>query len=360
MIELLAVGFVGGHQPSRPKIASPSDSSSGQRSHAGGIQQQRTALVVVALAGRPQPLIGKRRGAVNHRAQPLPGGRVQRAVAPLGLEGRQKPEFGDEALIIRGKLTADARRKGVPGQFVLQEAGGLPPPARAFGEPVKGTAGYKLSRRLGDDVVVGRRAPAPERGQVLLVPADLLHREFVALEEAGGARPPVQKAADPGQADQPDADLDAARPVDARQERVIPPPGAQLLVHAAGVGIIVAEEPGRGQEREVLQPGDLPDLLDVPGQLLHAVVDAERVAAGGGAAAGHRVVEPVGRYQVGPGHAQHLPLAPHKLVRGRQNGRPGVSRYPRGDAGRKCAGEPALTRRWRRQSANLLRSYLPA
>src|SRR5262249_49870529 len=78
-------------------------------------------------------------------------------------------------------------------------------------------------------------------------------------------------------------------------------------------GVIAAEEPGRGQQREVLQPGDLPDLLDVPGLLLHPVVDAEGVAAGGGATAGHRVVEPVGFHHVGPGYAQHFPLTPHTL-----------------------------------------------
>ena len=38
---------------------------------------------------------------------------------------------------------------------------------------------------------------------------------------------------------------------------------------------IVAEEPGRGQQREVLQPGDLPDLLDVADLLLGSLVDPE-------------------------------------------------------------------------------------
>ena len=66
-------------------------------------------------------------------------------------------------------------------------------------------------------------------GQVLLVPADLPYRQLVVLEQGGDPRPVVQQAPDPGQADQPDADLDAARPVHAGQEGVLPPPGAQLV-----------------------------------------------------------------------------------------------------------------------------------
>ena len=92
----------------------------------------------------------------------------------------------------------------------------------------------------------------------------------------------------------------------------------------------------------MLQPGDLPDLLDVAGLLLRAVVDAERVAVGRGPAAGHRVVEPVGLHQVGPGDAQHLPLTPQQLVRGRQDGRPGLRGHPRGGIRRQDGGEPAL------------------
>ena len=99
-----------------------------------GIEQQRAAFVVVTLAGRAQSLVGKRRGAVGHRAQPLPGGRVQRAVASLGLDGREQPEFGDEALVVRGKLAADARRERVAVQLVFEQARGLLPPARAFRE----------------------------------------------------------------------------------------------------------------------------------------------------------------------------------------------------------------------------------
>ena len=52
-----------------------------------------------------------------------------------------------------------------------------------------------------------------ERGQVLLMPADLPQRKRVTLEQVGYTRPVVQETPDPGQADQTDAELDAARPV---------------------------------------------------------------------------------------------------------------------------------------------------
>ena len=87
------------------------------------------------------------------------------------------------------------------------------------------------------------------------MPADLPHGERVALEQAGRARPVIEQAPDPGQADQADAELDAAGPVRAGQKRVLPPPGAQLISDPAGVSLVLGEEPGGGQQCEVLQPG---------------------------------------------------------------------------------------------------------
>ena len=74
------------------------------------------------------------------------------------------------------------------------------------------------------------------------MPADLLHCEMVTFEQVGHAGPFVQQAPDPGQADQADADLDAARPVDARQEWILLPPGAQLIGHPAGVNLVVGQD----------------------------------------------------------------------------------------------------------------------
>src|SRR5262249_18777755 len=107
--------------------------------------------------------------------------------------------------------------------------------ALALAEPREGATGHELPGRLGDDVVVRRGAAAPEGGEILLVPADLLHGQRVALEQVRDGRPGVQEPPDPGQADEADPYPDAARPVNARQEGVLPPPGAELAGHPLGV-----------------------------------------------------------------------------------------------------------------------------
>ncbi len=225
MIVLAASGVTGGHQSSGPNSAAPSASTVGQPPRCRGVEDQRAAFVAVALPGRPHPPVGQGGGAVGHRAEPLPGGGAQRVARGSGLHRRDQGQFGDEGVVVGGELTADARRERVAEQFTLEEARRAPPPASAFREPAERAAGHELPGRLGDDVVVGRRAAAAEAGQVLLVPADLLDGQAVLLEQAGRAGPVVQQAPDPGQADQPDADLDPAGPVHAGQERVLPPPG---------------------------------------------------------------------------------------------------------------------------------------
>src|SRR5262249_18729885 len=142
-----------------------------------GVEQERAAFVLVALPGRAEPLVEERGGAVDHRAQPLPGGRAQRAVRRVGLDGGDKPQLGDEALVARGELAADARGERVADQLLLQQARGLAPPALAIAEPREGATGHELPGRLGDDVVVRRGAAAPEGGEILLVPAYLLARQ---------------------------------------------------------------------------------------------------------------------------------------------------------------------------------------
>jgi hypothetical protein len=113
------------------------------------------------------------------------------------------------------------------------------------------------------------------------VPVDLLHSEVATLEQGSRPRPVIQQPPDPGQADQPDADLDAAGPVHTGQERVLLPPGPQLGGHPLGAGLIPAGVPGRREHGQVMKPGDLPDLLDVAGVSLGAVVDPECVAVRG-------------------------------------------------------------------------------
>ena len=77
----------------------------------------------------------------------------------------------------------------------------------------------------------------------------------------------------------------------------------ELVGHPARVPLVAAQRPGRGQQREVLQAGDLPDLLDVADLLLGAVIDPEGIAVRGGPATGHGIAEPVGPHHVGPDDA---------------------------------------------------------
>src|SRR2546430_14516636 len=173
--------------------------------------------------------------------------------ARLGFDGGGEPEFGDEALIIRGELAADAGRERVADELSFQQERGPAPPSLALTEPRERAARHQLPGGLGYHVVVGRGAPAGERGEVLLVPADLPDGERVALEQVGYARPVSQQAPDPGQAYQADPELDAAGPVHAGQERVLPPPGAQMIGDPARVPLVLAQEPGGRQQPEVPQ-----------------------------------------------------------------------------------------------------------
>ncbi len=110
-----------------------------------------------------------------------------------------------------------------------------------------------------------------------------------------------------------------------------------------GVAIVPGEVPGHGEQREMLQPGDLPDLLDVARLLLGAVVDAERVPVGRGAPAGHRISEPVRADQVGPLDAEDLPLPGQQPAGGSDDGGPGLGRDRGGRARRqdRCEAAPA-------------------
>jgi hypothetical protein len=95
------------------------------------------------------------------------------------------------------------------------------------------------------------------------VPAELPQGQVVALEQFGNTRPVVKQPPDPGEVDQPDAQFDAARPVDAGQERVLLPPRLQLASYPLRVSVFTGEVPGGGEQGQVLEPVNLPHLLDV-------------------------------------------------------------------------------------------------
>ena len=178
-----------GHQSRRPTSASARASSGWPAVGRRRVEQQPAALVGITLPRRAQPLIQHGRRAVRHRAQPVPGHLAQRMTARLGLDGGDEPEFGDEALVIRGELAADTGRERVADELSFQQERGPAPPSLALAEPRERAARHQLPGGFGDHVVVGRGAPAGERGEVLLVPADLPDGERVALEQVRYARP---------------------------------------------------------------------------------------------------------------------------------------------------------------------------
>ena len=170
-------------RPGRPKIASPSEAatasgcSPGRRAAARGPRRRRPGGAGAVVRRRAPPRLSS---IAQSRCQVAAfSGRSLR----LGLDGGEQPELGDEAVVVGGQLAADARRERVAVQLALEQARGLLPPARALRKPREGAAGHELAGGLGDHVVVGRRAPAAERGEVLLVPVDLPYREVVVLEQ---------------------------------------------------------------------------------------------------------------------------------------------------------------------------------
>ena len=192
------------------------------------------------------------------------------------------------------------------------------------------------------------------------MPSDLRDRAVVVLEQVADAWPVIKQPADPGHADQANADLDPARPVDTGQERVAPPPRAQLLGHPARVNVIAAEEPGRGEQREVVQPGDFPYLLDIAGLLLRAMVDPERVPISRRPQAGHGVEEPVRGHHVVAVQAEHVPVAVDEPVGAGEHGSPGFVGNQAGGTRGQHDGEPALLGQSARGWDILVAAYLPS
>src|SRR5262249_43965019 len=219
---------------SRPPVEAPEDPVTHREQRRPAVagwrvKQQRLALVSVTLSRWPGQLIEQGGAAIHHRAEPLPGRGADRMARRLAFHRREQRKLGDEALILGGKLAADAGREGVADQFAFKQPAGFCPPGGACREPGKGTTGHQLPGSFCDDVIVGRGPTAPERCKVLLMATDLPDGQRIVLEEFGYRRPALKQPPDPGHADQPDANLDAAGPVHAGQERVLLPPGLDLL-----------------------------------------------------------------------------------------------------------------------------------
>ena len=103
---------------------------------------------------------------------------ANRGTRGSSLDRGEHPELEDEPVVVRRQLTVDPGGEGVVRERRAQQRRGLAPPPLALGEPRERAARRELPGRLGDQVVVRRRSAALERGEVLLVPADLPHRQF--------------------------------------------------------------------------------------------------------------------------------------------------------------------------------------
>ena len=282
----------------------------------GVVEDERAALVAVSLPWRMARHVEHGGGGVERSPEQGASPFVQRVPRGLRFHDGHQPQLGDEPVVVGGELAVDAARERVGRQLSLQLAGGVAAPRVALGEPWKGARRRQSAHGLGDDVVVRRRPAAPERREVLLVPAELGEGLRVVLEEVADARPVVEQPAHPHPAREPDTELDPARPVNAGQEGVARPPRAELgrnEVRVPGV----AREPPRGREHgEVVVAGELPDRLDVARDLLVPVVDPERQGDVRGAPAGDGVEEPVGVQDVGPRCAEHVPVTGEQPVGG--------------------------------------------
>ena len=325
----------------------------------GLVEDERSALVPVSLprraAGRVEHCCGRVQGT-GEEAEGLLAERVPRGP---GLDEAHEPELGDEAVVVGGQLPVETAREGVRPQPAFQLSGGLCAPHLALGEPREGARRGEQPHRLGHHVVVRGGALAAKRRQVLLVPTDLGQGLRVLLEQLVDARPVVEQAADPHPARQSHAELDPAGPVDAGEERVAGPPGAQLGGDRLGVAVLAGEPPGGREHRKVVVAGQFPHGLDVPRQGLVTVVDAERQRAVRRSPAGDRVAEPVRVHDVGSWCTQDLPVAGQQPVRSGDHPAPGLRRHLRPDLRRNRTAEAPCRQQSRHGRECLARPHLP-
>ncbi len=120
------------------------------------IDQQRPAVVAVALAGEAPSLVEDGGSGVQHGGEAPPGPDTERMVTGVTLSGCQQAELGDECVVLRGLLAVEAAREGIAIEFVSQQRRRCHAPLRARLEPIERAAGDELPGRLGDHVVVGR------------------------------------------------------------------------------------------------------------------------------------------------------------------------------------------------------------
>ena len=364
-IVLSAPAGDGGHQSRRPISASPSASSVGQRLGTGASSSSPRPSSESPWRGGCDRSSTRAAALSTSAASRSQVDRAHRVTAGVGLDRRQEPELGDRS-------TGNPRR--ARGRCRTGRCCG---PARARAARRRCAATARSHGNHGN-AQLATSCPAASAMTWLLADEPRLrnaarycwcHRICWTASRSCSNRP-----ATPGQSSSRRriqvrliSRMPSSMPLvqlHAGQEGVLPPPGAELARHPVGVRLLAGQEPGGGQQREVLQPGDLPDLLDVAGLLLRAVVDPEAVAAGIGAAPGHRIGEPVGLDQVGPGRRPAPPTRPSAAGPRRRARPPGPARAPArrcpagstapnlAHAGRRRAGQrPARGRTCRRVQA---------
>ena len=170
---------------------------------------------------------------------------------------------------------------------------------------------------------------AAERGEILLMAEDLVASEARSLEAFASPCPAAEKATAPGEADQAERDLDAARPVDARQERVRLPPGTKLRCYKLGVALVMRQEIRGSQQRDVLQPARLQEEFVIAGDRRVAGFDIEAVGPGGCEDSSVGIAKPVlCRLRQGDLAAEDVEAPGEKLIGRRRDRSAGLRLQP--------------------------------
>src|SRR4030042_4529381 len=104
---------------------------------------------------------------------------------------------------------------------------------------------------------------AGEPGEEVEVRIEATAELRVVLKERGGARPSVQQTPDPRPGDQANTEFDAAPPVKAFEELVLPPPRPEAPVGHQGEFLATREQVGSSEHGDMVVSGQLPDVLHV-------------------------------------------------------------------------------------------------
>src|SRR4030066_2293292 len=100
---------------------------------------------------------------------------------------------------------------------------------------------------------------AGEPGEQVKVLVEATAEPRVVLKERRGARPSVQQTPDPRPGDQANTEFDAAPPVKAFEELVLPPPRPEVPVGHKGEFVATREQVGSSEHGELGGLGSRPD-----------------------------------------------------------------------------------------------------